>query len=521
MSQKKQILKGTLILTAAGFITRILGLYNRVFLANLISAAQLGLYQLIFPVLGVCMAVCCHGLESAMSKMIAAQSAKQCHENMRRTVNIGLGLAMTAAVIMCFGVYYFADWIGTFILQEPACVPYLRIMALVLPFSTVHACTLGYFFGLQKAAVPAMSQLLEQIVRVGTIYFLSLSMFSGGQADASLAVYGMLAGEVFSCMFTIISYKISSYISGKRAAKENRCLPPKPYRVLFGQLWGLAYPLTVNRLSLTVLQSAESILIPMMLGIYYSSSETALEIYGVAMGMSFPFIMFPMTLTNALSTMLLPAVSKSSAGKDYQTIGRTVTKSVHYCLLIGILSMTLFFVYGNMLGIVVFKNQTAGLFLKMFALLCPMMYMSSSLSSTLNGLGMVKMTLIHSISSLAVRIGFLLFAVPKYGIQGYFWGMFFGYFVLIILNGYRCYKIAGFKIRVLKTIVVPIVFAVLSAMFSMAVYQFMLHFMSLPVILTAFGACASLVLVYGLMLLLGGSLELNPSSAGKEKVKNL
>ena len=62
MSLKKQILKGTLILTAAGFITRILGLYNRVFLANLISAAQLGLYQLIFPVLSVCMAVCCYGI---------------------------------------------------------------------------------------------------------------------------------------------------------------------------------------------------------------------------------------------------------------------------------------------------------------------------------------------------------------------------------------------------------------------------------------------------------------------------
>ena len=75
---RKQILKGTLILTIAGLITRVIGLYNRVFLANVISAAELGLYQLIFPVLSVCMAVCCYGIEAALSKMVAEQNAKKC-----------------------------------------------------------------------------------------------------------------------------------------------------------------------------------------------------------------------------------------------------------------------------------------------------------------------------------------------------------------------------------------------------------------------------------------------------------
>lgn len=507
MSQKKQILKGTLILTAAGFITRILGLYNRVFLANVISASELGLYQLVFPVLNVCMAVCCNGLESAMSKMISAQSADQCHENMKRTVKIGLTLALGLAILLCFGVYGLSEQIAASILQEPSCAPYLKIMSMVLPFSTMHACTLGYFFGLQKTAVPAFSQLLEQIVRVGTIYILSIYMYMGGKADASLAVYGMLAGEIVSCIFTVLSYKITSWAASKRESSSTRCVPPQAYRKLFGQLWGLAYPLTVNRLALTILQSAEAVLIPMMLGIYYNNSETALEIYGVAMGMAFPFIMFPMTLTNALSTMLLPAVSRASAQKEFDTISRTVSKSVHYCLLIGILSFSVFYVYGNMLGIVIFKNQTAGYFLKMFALLCPMMYATSALSSTLNGLGQVKKTLVHSMISLTVRIGFLIFAVPEYGIQGYLWGMLVGYLILILLNGYYGVKLAGLHVKIVKTLLIPAVFAVLSVMFSMAVYQFLIHFMALPVIVVAAAACGSLAVVYILMLLCGGILD--------------
>ena len=61
MSVKRELIKGTLILTAAGFAARLLGFFNRVYLANLISNAELGRYQLIFPIFMFCMArIVCH-----------------------------------------------------------------------------------------------------------------------------------------------------------------------------------------------------------------------------------------------------------------------------------------------------------------------------------------------------------------------------------------------------------------------------------------------------------------------------
>ena len=93
MSIKKEIVKGTLILTAAGIVTRVIGLYNRIYLANIISAAELGLYQLIFPILAVCSSVCCYGIEAALSKIISEQSAGGCIQNMYRTMHIGITIA--------------------------------------------------------------------------------------------------------------------------------------------------------------------------------------------------------------------------------------------------------------------------------------------------------------------------------------------------------------------------------------------------------------------------------------------
>ena len=63
MSLKKQIIKGTLVLTIASLLSCALGFLYRIFLSNLIGAKGMGIFQLIFPVLGFCVALCCGGIQ--------------------------------------------------------------------------------------------------------------------------------------------------------------------------------------------------------------------------------------------------------------------------------------------------------------------------------------------------------------------------------------------------------------------------------------------------------------------------
>ena len=110
---------------------------------------------------------------------------------------------------------------------------------------------------------------------------------------------------------------------------------------------GDALPLTVNRLALTMLQSVEAVLIPAMMKLYYLAEGEAMEIYGIITGMAMPFITFPSTLTGSLASMLLPTVAEAVGRGDYSLVKRAVSKSLHYCLIIGILSMSIFGLYGN------------------------------------------------------------------------------------------------------------------------------------------------------------------------------
>ena len=122
---------------------------------------------------------------------------------------------------------------------------------------------------------------------------------------AFLAVCGMTVGEIVSFFFTLIFY----FLHKKSADSLSKSTLSASKLSVFHELLSLGIPLTLNSFSVTLLQSVQSILIPMMLYRFYGNRYRSVEIYGILSGMALPFIMFPSTITNALSLMLLPKIS--------------------------------------------------------------------------------------------------------------------------------------------------------------------------------------------------------------------
>lgn len=68
---KEKILKGTIFLTGAGILTRIIGFLYRIFLANALGETELGIYQLVFPVYTICFTLYASGLQTAVSQLVS------------------------------------------------------------------------------------------------------------------------------------------------------------------------------------------------------------------------------------------------------------------------------------------------------------------------------------------------------------------------------------------------------------------------------------------------------------------
>lgn len=418
MDNRLIFLKGTLLLTGAGFVTKIIGFIYRIFLSQTIGAEGMGVYQLIFPIHTLCFALSVGGIQTAVSRFTAARASLKDEQGARDIFVLSGALSTAIALIVSLALYHNASWFALHILLEERCTSLLKLMAVSIPMGTLHSCISGYYFAKKNMAIPAASQLLEQCARVGVSYGVFLILTEQGlPVTPMLAVAGLVGGELISMVFSLImilwdyqkqGYRLRNFRSPKKTLKE---------------ILAFSFPLTCSRLLVNVLHSMESVLIPGHLRLYGLDNGSALSVYGVLTGMALPLILFPSAMTNAVSAVLLPSVAEQQATGNHPAIRRAILLSVKYCLILGFLSTAFFFFAGDFLGLVLFKNEFAATFIKILAFICPCLYLSGTLGGILNGLGAANQSFILNTLGLGIRIAFVFFIIPEYGIRGYLWGL--------------------------------------------------------------------------------------------------
>lgn len=92
------------------------------------------------------------------------------------------------------------------------------------------------------------------------------------------------------------------------------------------------------------------------------------------------------------------------------------------------------------MGTLIFHNTTAGSYITTMAWLCPFLYLNTTLGSILNGLDLAPTVFLQNVLSSSLRILFLLFLVPRFGITGYLWGMLAGSLCLTFMHSYTLYR---------------------------------------------------------------------------------
>lgn len=438
--QKRAFLTGTLLLTATGFACRVLGFFYRIFLSRTIGAEGLGLYNMVHPVFGICFSVCAGSIQTALSQYIASHTGQK-----RRVFYTGMAISMSLAILFAVVICQCSDLIAACILLEPRCAPLLPMIALSVPFAAFHACINGYYYGMQRSRVPAFSQVAEQTIRMGLVFLIAdIWMEQGREITVELAVLGHLIGEAASASFTFCALCLFPPDQGQKGAFEPGQKDRASLRSLAAPLMALALPLMGNRLVLNLLGSAEAIWIPSRLQSFGLTSEEAFSVYGVLTGMAMPFIFFPSAITNSMAVLLLPAVAQAQSAGNEGRISNTISMAMRYSLYMGILCIGVFSIYGDALGASVFRDPDAGAFISILAWLCPFMYLATTMGSILNGLGRTSTTFAQNIAAMILRLAFVLFGIPRFGILAYLWGILASEILLAAMNLFSLSRLADF-----------------------------------------------------------------------------
>ena len=367
--------------------------------------------------------------------------AKGNRKDSYRYLFTGLFLSLLLSVPCMLLLLMFSDFVAVHFLLEARTASMLRIIALSIPAGAVHSCINGYYYGIKKTMLPSSTQLIEQFMRFFCVLAADfLARRSHTVPHINAAVVGLVVGECAAMLISLLAIYFRFYREEAGAGKSSLPCPnagggrytlPCPNAGGFGisrfhavrDLLVLAFPLTVSRIVVNLLQSVEAVAIPSRLCRYGYDSVTALSVYGVLTGMALPLLFFPNALTGSMSLLLLPMVSEADARGNTDAVKNTTLKTIYSCLLLGAACTLFFFLSGPFLGRFLFHSELAGRYIRSLSLLCPFLYLCTTLSGILHGLGKAVSVFFVNVFSLSLRLLFVFFLIPAFGIDCYILSM--------------------------------------------------------------------------------------------------
>ena len=461
--KRKKIIIGTLILTVATASVRFVGMFFRIYLANTLGAEGMGLYQLILSFYFLMVTLATSGIRVAISKLVSEEIAVGNYFNAKKVMHQSIAISIFTGFAAGLILYYFADYIGSNILNDERTVLALLYLAPSLPVMAVSNCYKGYFYALGKVTQPSIIQMTEQFVRIFLIIFLMDTFLPKGLEYGCAAVaIGMTAEEIFA-LFIVWFF----YIFDKKPYSNK---PDRKADNMIFKILGISLPLSATSYLNSILRTVENTLIPARLLLYGMSSEAAISLYGMIKGMVLPLLFFPSSILTSLSSLLIPAVAEDNAVSNEKRVTKTLSQVLHFTAISGILVVAVFLAFPNEIAMAVYSDSQVGLMIKLISYVCPFMYLNMVISSMLNALGEQVSSFIVNIIESILKISIIYFFVPVYGFNAYLFALFITTILNTILYLIRLLQVSCIVFDISNWIFKPVAAAGISAFLAKNIF---------------------------------------------------
>lgn len=452
--KKTIFIKNAVILTATSLLLRFIGIIFKVWLAALIGSEGIGLHQLIFSVYLLVSTFASSGISTAVTRLTAEELVVGSKNGTKKILKRSVEITMIIAIISAAAVFFGAELIAEYLLEDARAIYALKILPLSLPFMGISACIRGYFIARRNVTPNAIAQIAEQGIRIVTVFLLVKAFINKGLALCCAAVIaGDIISEALGCLIIFISYVKDRKKITDSSQKETSHSP------IIRKILHIAVPITSGRYLNTLLRTAENILVPKNLNRYILTKGKALSQFGMIKGMALPILFFPSALLNSISTLLIPEISEATA-KNQMALVKSATQNIlKLTAVISFIFSAIFLIAGDKIGNLFYNEEDIGFLLKALSPIVPFMYLDSISDGILKGLDQQSFTFRTAISDSVIRIILILIILPLCGINGFIGIMYFSNLFTCCLNVGRLLKVSKARIKPFSEVLFPIIFA--------------------------------------------------------------
>ncbi len=430
MSKKLPIFYNALLLTGVNLLLRLVSTSFQVYLSGRIGAAGIGLLQLVLSVGGLALTAGMAGIRTATMYLTAEELGKRRPENVRWVLSGCMGYSLLCSGAVAVLLYCFAPTIADLWIGHPEVTGVVRLFAFFLPVNCLCGVMVGYFTAANRISTLAAVEIAEQACTMGMTVALLLLFAGDDPVQACGAVVmgsGLGACFTLSCLLFLRKQENATY--GSPIPVGNRLLHT-------------AVPLALADDLKSGISTAENLMVPKRLALYPKVANP-LAVFGMICGMVFPILMFPMAILYSLAELLIPEMARCAAAGSERRIRYLAQRSLRLALLYSCLFCGLLFLLGEELCITLYDSVEAGKYLRLFALLAPMLYCDAITDAMIKGLGQQTACVRYNILTSGLDVLFLFFLLPTYGIGGYYFSFVVTHMLNFGLSLRRLLKLTG------------------------------------------------------------------------------
>ncbi|HEY8464715.1 MAG TPA: polysaccharide biosynthesis protein [Bacillota bacterium] len=342
MKQTASVLKGTVVLSAAALVVKVLGAVYRVSLSRLIGTEGIGLYQMAYPVYLIFLSLSTAGIPIAISKIIAEKAGSGDLGGIQETFRAAFWLLFSLGLVCSAGMISTASWVATNLLADFRAVYSIWALAPGIFMMSLTAVFRGYFQGWLQMQPSAWSQIVEQIVRVAVALILAnLLLQQGVERAAAGAAFGATAGGAAALVFLTVTYWSRKRLPVAALRKETSGrLTLQTVQTIIR----FALPIAIAVVLTPLLQALDSVIVPRRLQeIGYTVSQATFRL-GI-LGNCWAVVHLPLIVTTAISTNLVPMIA-AAQGVQFPRGLETQTKVANGLKLALIYLVPIFLILG-------------------------------------------------------------------------------------------------------------------------------------------------------------------------------
>ncbi|MCT4783917.1 MULTISPECIES: putative polysaccharide biosynthesis protein [Exiguobacterium] len=355
---RESFVRGTLLLSAGNLISRMLGLLYTFPFQAMVGIAGVTLYQAAYTYYALMIAISTAGIPVAVSKFIAKYNALGEYGTSQRLFRQGMKLMLATGVVAFLMLFFAAPWLSELMVRNSdnnqqyvdSLTLVTRSVSFALLLIPAMSMVRGYFQGHQDMAPTAISQVIEQIVRIlfllsGTMLVLFVMADSewirpladtlGGTGAVettelnglkvlavTIATFSAFIGAIGSIVVLAIYWRKRKAIH--RQTENPAGTPVRSMKSLLLELLSYSIPIVMVGLSTPLYQFVDQLT---MVNTLLNSGKTVSEAtsaFGFLTGNAHKIVLIPVSIAASVSMATIPLVTRSFTHGDMTKVRNQV-----------------------------------------------------------------------------------------------------------------------------------------------------------------------------------------------------